>query len=1130
MMYGSTAYPPWNAPVREYFSLQPEIKKVWTFEELEGLIEAIIAHIEKLIHAEKQRPHNPICPVRIELKKQLKDFMKQFGDAVNSCAGELQPISLSNKEKLNLLVDEWTTDNVEEIEWGDIGQKRQTFCKLIRSFAARRYMAIYGENLLPSYFFGQRENKLFKRRPSCIHEVENLTIEQQALKDRILAYFKLKNSYKEGLFPKWESDHLPLIEQKIIRYLFGSLNLEEIGLVKENCGQYLWITKVIDLALADFNRVSKLKIVLFRSSYDLRTRILKLSFPLMTTNVAYTKTLNFKKMNDRNYLCNSFAWIPERGARHAKIIANELIHVAVLSWRFNTYTPSDFVIMGPTASGKSHALKNHPLFLNAKDEREEMKGVLGPDEAFKYPLKKESFADKFASLVNNQVHAEGTSLFHRFREGIRKQARNASVFIHEGRFSTIEELESAVLNPATKRHNEISILHFTVSLNRSLQCVLSRNPFGKDPCPSSKDIVRGSQQSYLHLKTLVELVKSTPAIKYCAFYSIDKNGAHHLVAEKREGAFTIYSDELFEPGFKVPSLEEIERQLNQVISAEYLQGVPEDYRVSVRRWQGAPLAQAVDMHATGMPANKALQKIHADAIWQKKYGAISIEPFTGSWLKDYPNIVHHLQGEHLLHIRGVDNKGCGLHWQTNKFSWRANPKYNPEAQGGFQMRVGYFIIPSFHVEQYIALFPSPQVMADLEERGLSGELIGYRFFVHPEGYEHFSSLHTSHFRFVKPDKSHFMGTPTSSYRSWAVRRVLENGEAAYGSVPFIIKMGVASDPADMSRLLPKADVVRSIETQRVLDKIDKGSDLLMFPENIGLVLKNISNYPSGNQFNSSDKIDSGLIVREFPKPLLDGKCQIFSFEALMSTERIKKNNHGIGSTQVKEGLQALPLIYEIVDAAIATGLVKDTQEFIEIYLIKGYFKAIEQIAFKNGFAFSPHGQNLCLVLKDSIPIGFAIRDNEGFPADMRKKYIETYTWFYRYFIMVKLLNVMTRGMDWASAPPAAPLQLGYAEPLKERLLNDYMSRILETEDQELNATNLLKLSLPFSHFAEILAKLDTAYVNHLAQYFDVNKSGILLQNGNLPAAESGSLREAEMLQHNTNLWKCRYENGLKPLA
>lgn len=536
-----------------------------------------------------------------------------------------------------------------------------------------------------------------------------------------------------------------------------------------------------------------------------------------------------------------------------------------------------------------------------------------------------------------------------------------------------------------------------------------------------------------------------------------------------------------------------------------------------------------------------MQQLSKEAVNLEKYGPVVREVFSNSWLCDFPQVFQHIESEHLLHIRGSDNRGEGMHWQTNKFAWSLNPLYNPEAKvgdhpkGGFQMKLGYFIIPLAHIKKSFPTFLSPKVLKEFEIRNSLNELCGFRFFVHPEAYDHFKALHEANIPFVKPQDSAYIGTPTSSYRSWTLRHV-EKKDGNYvpcqDTVPFIVKLGVMELSNNTGRLLSSSIIENSLKMQNLFDKMDRsnfskqapGFDMLLFKEGLGLSLKNISNYPPCCPFNL-ESIDSGLIVREFPEDLLEGRCKIFSFSAVMSLERLKRENRGVCSLENdKGGLAALPLIYEMIQITIKKGLVKSPFQFVRKYLIENFFEALENIVFKNGLSLAAHGQNLCLVLNsDNTPRGFAYRDFEGIGQE-GKMFLETGSWFGRFHILVKLLSVITRlGADiFDNDLLGAPSQIGGI--FRERSLYDYLKDYLGHEENFETIQFLQELSLGGHTDSKWLLNIyDDKYLQLLSKYFDLKKAGISPDGGGnyFSAAESGSAGESRLVELNCNLWQHR---------
>lgn len=559
--------------------------------------------------------------------------------------------------------------------------------------------------------------------------------------------------------------------------------------------------------------------------------------------------------------------------------------------------------------------------------------------------------------------------------------------------------------------------------------------------------------------------------------------------------------------------------------------------------------------------------------FDSRYGQVSIQPFQPTWLEDYPQVIEHLDAEHLLHVKGKDEEGKGLTWHTTKFSTDMDTRLDPEAKvgeskrGGFQMKIGYFEMPIDNLDTIEALSFSPEIQEDIAIRDQKKNLVGYRFFVHPTAYNHYSSLFKK-FHFIPPKESQFIGTPTSSYRSWTVRHVEEDKgvfRAAAKSFPFIVKMGVQGSVLGGDKWLSYNEIDRSVKAQVAFDSFDEqtfqgkdGAVLLVFPETFGMKLKEIYDYGEGIK-------KSGLLIRQFPKGLLEGKSRIFSMAALMSPERIKEENKGIVTNE------QVPLIFEVMEATVKAGKAKDAKDFVEKYLIKMYLDSIEKVLFQEGMTIEPHSQNLCMVLNpDLTPKGYAYRDHGGIWIDIAtrglkdkditpfyrkegddqkvfkaqgaiaKNYLCSYSWFYRYQVFIKTLNLVTRLSDeilseCTPPPPGAPFQIGVEGRLSERNLNRYCIRKLEAEGKtHETAVNLIKkLSMNQEEASECLRTLDKQYYERIDRYFDMEKVNIPLEEGAFPSAEGGSSNEKVMYNHRGFLGKqrfCKLDQEVKPIA
>ena len=375
--------------------------------------------------------------------------------------------------------------------------------------------------------------------------------------------------------------------------------------------------------------------------------------------------------------------------------------------------------------------------------------------------------------------------------------------------------------------------------------------------------------------------------------------------------------------------------------------------------------------------------------------------------------------------------------------------------------------------------------------------------------------------FIQPDRSEYIGTPTSSYRSWAIRRVVEKDNTVYpekDSIPFIVKLGVSS-AHDSTRLLSECEVKRSIQAQVHFNQIKIDPGLFIFQENFGLCLKNIPRYPPATITRTTAPIGSGIIIREFPEDLLQRKCKIFSFSALMSLERLKHTEKCVLNPSV-EG--RLPIIYEIINNAIDKGIVQSSEEFIRRYLIFGILHILEGLIFEEGMSLALHGQNLCMVLNnENLPIGIAIRDH----GDIHRieRYLETYTWFYRYHVFIKLMNVMTVSTDYfLPAISGVPVQIGFSKSLKERSLNYYLQNKINKNSFLSSKVQSIfkKISIDFKEYRMFLEILDHSYLSLLSKYFNL-EGYPKLRIGNLPSAETGSSGERKIYNLNKKLWKSK---------
>ena len=87
----------------------------------------------------------------------------------------------------------------------------------------------------------------------------------------------------------------------------------------------------------------------------------------------------------------------------------------------------------------------------------------------------------------------------------------------------------------------------------------------------------------------------------------------------------------------------------------------------------------------------------------------------------------------------------------------------------------------------------------------------YKLFVHPESYSHYQFLEGK-FEYIGPERTEFMASPTSSYRSLVAWN--KNGIEK----PFIAKVSLDRNViGSIDRLVSKNEVQRSVANQEALE-------------------------------------------------------------------------------------------------------------------------------------------------------------------------------------------------------------------------------------------------------------------------------------------------------------------------
>ena len=219
---------------------------------------------------------------------------------------------------------------------------------------------------------------------------------------------------------------------RVIRYLKGSLHIRDLQITKENARDILNGVKVIDTIASTMMQRFGLKLIFANCSCDLRTHILEVCSPEMTTTEAYVKSAFPKQIKNVDYLRNPANWVSKRiGFYASRVIPQAYIDLIRLSKQIKEERMV-IALRGNTASGKSSAAK---IFLaGALNERGELAGCLNADT-----LKATLQGHVFTSM---QVHDEAArGPLSLYRDDILNNAVRFSV-VGDGRIFSYVELDT----------------------------------------------------------------------------------------------------------------------------------------------------------------------------------------------------------------------------------------------------------------------------------------------------------------------------------------------------------------------------------------------------------------------------------------------------------------------------------------------------------------------------------------------------------------------------------------------------------------------------------------------------------------------------------------------------------------
>jgi hypothetical protein len=910
-----------------------------------------------------------------------------------------------------------------------------------------------GEEIINEFLFSQGE-------------MQHLLLDLYRFFNQMARFGRGYETYIDDLIQDWSF--------QIYNYVSGYIEIGDLPITQENALEYLFRIKVFDMATALWNshfHPVKLpggslprghspfdRFHFPKSTYELRKHILKIC-PYLRSYEVFTNSIHPDKLrHEKEGALTPDSWISESELIRQACV-DELLQKALKLSEMMEQSPLQGIIVGTrgiSGAGKSTFLKKNIFPLLPSEDL--MDGVLNPD------ILKASLKKLQGDTLNIQVHEEAANAFKQIFTEIAEKGS----YILDKRHLTPYDIAANLVEPAKKGDRSVWLFDFDIPISTCFYRILARPLHGVEPCPEYEALIDGYLSLRRHRKQVVDFVVEENTVAKYELYDQQR-----LIAHKTDQGLCILDPDLFSESMREPDFSEIEGELSEIIddisiAKAIANGViaPEQWEL-VEQWKGMTLQKALKLHVQG----------GKDIFDETLFEPPVFYPFDGaSWLSDRPCLCDFAQNEHLLHTHGVDETGRGLHWEPTETG--LNPRYAPE--GHFQMKLGYFIVPRENVDLQSSLRYSDT------DKDLGVEFskwfyryaLQVRFFVHPEAYAHFAPLLSAGIPFIPPSESEYMGTPTSSDNTWLVRNLSNDND------PFLLKMGTPNGSGDIKHLLASDDVIKCLDHQQKLHKLPNNPDLSLFNMSSGIILQNIPGYPGGT-------IDSGIIFCELPKHLLNEEGKMISFDSLVSCER-------------------LPLIYGLMETAIQKGLVNTPMEFLQKYFIEAYLKAIEPLVFKEGYALT--GGHLYLTLNaDNTIKGFAYRDLQEIA--LKKNFLESYSWSYRYAHFIKLLNVLTRSESDTLPPHAgAPIRVGTEKPSPERSLYHYLCA--KTNDEVVQ-----RLSISPEEAASLLEKLDNAYIALLDKYFSID--GILNSDGTIPCAEKGSLAEKRLHRLNQDLWNSR---------
>lgn len=268
---------------------------------------------------------------------------------------------------------------------------------------------------------------------------------------------------------------------------------------------------------------------------------------------------------------------------------------------------------------------------------------------------------------------------------------------------------------------------------------------------------------------------------------------------------------------------------------------------------------------------------------------------------------------------------------------KQDDKYKPE--NGRIFPVDSYWIPARKLDAFTSEYMSPT----LKKMFVKKDAIGQEFFlllVHPES----KSLYTNLTRRAEKGPA-FWATSTASSRTllmWPEERP---------DLAFFGKLSLNKEIGGVVRTIPQGEIARSLGTTEVLykNKPILPKSFKFFPESLSLIPK--------------DMARGGMIIREIPKDVANGKSRVIPLFSLYA-------DRGDQPTVLAEMIQK-------------SGI--EPVEFVEKKIIEPFVKQWVEMVMVHGISMEPHAQNVMIGLDaNNLPNGeFMHRDFGGFNLDLK---------------------------------------------------------------------------------------------------------------------------------------------------